>query len=128
MYAIVDIETTGGYAAAHGIMEISIHVFDGTTVVRKFETLINPRQPIPRYIQAMTGITDEMVATAPKFEEVAESIFTILHDKIFIAHSVNFDYSFIKGHLAMHGYDLDCRKLCTVRLSRKIIPGKISYS
>ena len=68
MYAIVDIETTGGYAAAHGIMEISIHVFDGSAVVKKFETLINPRQPIPRYIQAMTGITDEMVASAPLFE------------------------------------------------------------
>ena len=128
MYAIVDIETTGSYSAANGITEISIHVFDGNTVVEKYETLINPGQSIPRYIQAMTGITDEMVADAPRFEEVAQNIYAILQDKIFIAHSVNFDYSFIKGHLAMYGYDLDCRKLCTVRLSRKIIPGKLSYS
>src|SRR4030095_5513058 len=128
MYAIVDIETTGSYSAANGITEISIHVFDGDTVVEKYETLINPGQSIPRYIQAMTGITDEMVADAPRFEEVAQNIYAILQDKIFIAHSVNFDYSFIKGHLAMYGYDLDCRKLCTVRLSRKIIPGKLSYS
>ena len=85
MYAIVDIETTGGYAAAHGIMEISIHVFDGTTVVKKFETLINPRQSIPRYIQAMTGITDEMVASAPLFEDVAEAVFDHLKENIFIA-------------------------------------------
>ena len=128
MYAIVDIETTGSYSAANGITEISIHVFDGATVVEKFETLINPCQSIPRYIQAMTGITDEMVADAPAFEDVAENIYNILNDKIFIAHSVNFDYSFIKGHLAAHGYNLDCKKLCTVRLSRKLIPGKQSYS
>ncbi|MFZ1313568.1 MAG: exonuclease domain-containing protein, partial [Chitinophagaceae bacterium] len=61
MYAIVDIETTGSYAAANGITEISIHIFDGTTVVEKFESLINPGQPIPYYIQAMTGINDKMV-------------------------------------------------------------------
>ena len=128
MYAIVDIETTGSYSAANGITEISIHVFDGTSVVEKYETLINPGQSIPRYIQAMTGITDEMVADAPTFDQVAENIYAILQDKIFIAHSVNFDYSFIKGHLATCGFDRDCRKLCTVRLSRKIIPGKLSYS
>ena len=123
MYAIVDIETTGGYAAAHGIMEISIHVFDGTTVVKKFETLVNPRQSIPRYIQAMTGITDEMVGSAPVFEEVAETVFDHLNDNIFIAHNVNFDYSFIKSHLEACGYQYNAKRLCTVRLSRKIFPG-----
>lgn len=128
MYAIVDIETTGSYAAANGITEISIHVFDGTTVVEKFESLVNPGQPIPYYIQAMTGITDKMVANAPRFEEVAEKIYSILHDKIFIAHNVNFDYSFIKAHLKESGFDLNSKKLCTVRLSRKIFPGFPSYS
>ncbi len=128
MYAIVDIETTGSYAAANGITEISIQIFDGEKVIEKFETLINPRQQIPRYIQAMTGITDEMVATAPAFEEVAEKIYHHLHDKIFVAHNVNFDYSFIKSHLDNFGYDLNTRKLCTVRLSRKILPGHTSYS
>ena len=91
MYAIVDIETTGGYAAANGITEIAIHIFDGEKVTERFETLINPGQPIPYYIQSMTGITDKMVADAPGFEEVAEKIFQLLHDKIFIAHNVNFD-------------------------------------
>lgn len=128
MYAIVDIETTGGYAAANGITEISIHVFDGNTVTEKFETLINPNQPIPYYITAMTGISDKMVSTAPSFEDVAERIFTILHDKVFIAHNVNFDYSFVKSHLKEAGFDLNSKKLCTVRLSRKIIPGLPSYS
>jgi DNA polymerase-3 subunit epsilon len=128
MYAIVDIETTGGYAAANGITEISIHVFDGTKVVDRFETLINPRLPIPRYIQAMTGITDEMVADAPLFEKVAAPIYALLHDKIFVAHNVNFDYSFVRSHLQQCGFDLDTKKLCTVRLSRKILPGFPSYS
>ena len=128
MYAIVDIETTGSYAAANGITEISIHVFDGTRVIEKFETLINPGQPIPYFIQVMTGITDKMVADAPRFEEVAEKIYTILHDKIFIAHNVNFDYSFVNAHLKEAGFDLTSKKLCTVRLSRKIIPGHPSYS
>jgi DNA polymerase III subunit epsilon len=128
MYAIVDIETTGTYSAANGITEISIHVFDGTVVVEKFETLINPGQPIPRYIQAMTGITDEMVADAPSFSDIAQKIYSILHDKIFIAHNVNFDYSFVNGHLREHGFDLNSKKLCTVRLSRKIFPGFPSYS
>src|SRR5258706_8295952 len=115
MYAIVDIETTGGYAAANGITEISIHVFDGEKVIDKFETLINPNQPIPRYIQAFTGINNEMVASAPDFETVAEKIHSLLQDKIFVAHSVNFDYSFIKSHLNECGFDLTSKKLCTVR-------------
>lgn len=127
MYAVVDIETTGSYAAANGITEISIHVFDGNKVVEKFETLVNPLQPIPHYIQSMTGITDDMVAGAPLFEEVAERIFSMLHDKIFIAHNVNFDYSFVKAQLAYCGYQLNSKKLCTVRLSRKIFPGLPSY-
>lgn len=128
MYAIVDIETTGGYAAANGITEISIHVFDGNKVVEKFETLINPCLPIPRYIQAMTGISDEMVANAPEFEEVAPAIYNILSDKIFVAHNVNFDYSFVKSQLQECGFVLNAKKLCTVRLSRKILPGFPSYS
>jgi DNA polymerase-3 subunit epsilon len=128
MYAIVDIETTGGYAAAHGITEISIQVFDGNSVVEKFETLVNPGQPIPRYIQAMTGITDEMVSNAPPFEDVAESVYNFLYDRVFVAHNVNFDYSFIKAHLAAVGYEYNAKRLCTVRLSRKIFPGLPSYS
>jgi len=74
MYAIVDIETTGGYAAANGITEISIHLFDGEKVTTTFETLINPGQPIPNYITAMTGISDKMVADAPSFDKVAGQI------------------------------------------------------
>ncbi len=124
LYAVVDIETTGGYAASHGITEIAILVHDGIKVISRYQTLINPHQSIPIYIQALTGIDDEMVATAPDFKDVALEIYTLLHDKIFVAHNVNFDYSFIKHHLDACGYALTCKKLCTVRLSRKLIPGK----
>lgn len=97
-------------------------------MVDRYETLINPGQPIPYYIQAMTGISDQMVAGAPRFEEVAERIYELLRDKIFIAHNVSFDYSFIKAHLKEAGFELNTKKLCTVRLSRKIFPGFPSYS
>ena len=128
MYAIVDIETTGGFAAGNGITEICIHVFDGQKVVEMYETLINPCQPIPFYIQSMTGITDDMVKDAPLFENVAGKINELLQGKIFVAHNVNFDYSFVKNHLAASNHILNSKKLCTVRLSRKIFPGLPSYS
>ena len=128
LYAVVDIETTGGYAAHHGITEIAILIYDGVQVINRYQTLINPHQSIPIYIQALTGIDNEMVSAAPDFRTVAAEIYTLLHDKIFVAHNVNFDYSFVKHHLDACGYTLNCKKLCTVRLSRKIFPGFSSYS
>jgi len=127
-YAIVDIETTGGYAAANGIIEISIKVFDGEKVVEEFETLVNPNQAIPKYIQGFTGINNEMVQDAPVFEEIAEKVYTYLQGNVFVAHNVNFDYSFIKSHLEFYGYSFNTKKLCTVRLARQIFPGFPSYS
>ncbi len=128
MYAIVDIETTGGYASANGITEIAVFIHNGKRVVKHFETLINPQQRIPNYITALTGIDNSMVANAPAFEEIAEVLFELLQDKIFIAHNVNFDYSFIKHHLKAAGFELNAKKLCTVRLGRKVFPGLPSYS
>lgn len=127
-YAVVDIETTGGYPSGNGITEISIHLMEGNNVVQTWESLINPEQFIPSYIEALTGINNEMVAAAPTFPEVAAHIYEMLHDKIFIAHNVNFDYAFIRHHLSLCGYTLNCKKLCTVRLSRKLFPGLSSYS
>ena len=128
MYAIVDIETTGGHASANGITEIAIYVHDGSKVTRHFKTLINPGQKIPLYITALTGISNAMVAVAPSFEEKAQEIYDILSENIFIAHNVNFDFSFIKHQLKTCGYELNVKKLCTVRLGRKIYPGLPSYS
>lgn len=128
LFAIVDIETTGGYAANNGITELAIVLHDGKKTIKRFETLVNPLQTIPRYIQALTGITDDMVSGAPTFEEIAPNIHELLKDAVFIAHNVNFDYSFVKHQLASCGFDLHAKKLCTVRLSRKVFPGYPSYS
>jgi len=128
LYAVVDIETTGGHASANGITEVAINIHDGNEIVESYTTLINPRQPIPAHITALTGIDDDMLMDAPTFDEVALQIYQLLSNKVFVAHNVNFDYSFLKHHLAASGYDLQCKKLCTVRLSRKLIPGKSSYS
>jgi DNA polymerase-3 subunit epsilon len=128
MYAIVDIETTGGHALANGITEIAIVVHNGKEVVNHYQTLVNPGVKIPEFISALTGISQEMVMAAPPFSVVASEVFELLKNNIFIAHNVNFDYSFVKHHLANAGYNLQTKKLCTVRLARKIIPGKTSYS
>ena len=128
LYAIVDIETTGSYAAGNGITEIAIVIHDGEKVLNFYETLVNPQQHIPLFIQSLTGITNTMVENAPLFDEVAAQVHELLQDKIFVAHNVNFDYSFIKHHLEQRGYELNLKRLCTVRLSRKIIPGLNGYS
>lgn len=128
MYAIVDIETTGGYAESNGITEIAIYVHDGRQIVDSFCTLIDPGRQIPSYIEGFTGITNAMVEHAPSFDNVAHTVFDLLHDKVFVAHNVNFDHSFISNQLSMAGYQLNVKKLCTVRYSRKIFPGLASYS
>jgi DNA polymerase-3 subunit epsilon len=128
LYAVVDIETTGSHASEHGITEIGIVITDGEKVLDFYETLINPEQPIPPFIQVLTGINNDMVAVAPRFEEAAARIFELLQDKVFVAHNVNFDYSFVQHHLRHAGFGLATRKLCTVRLSRKVFPGLAGYS
>lgn len=128
MYAIVDIETTGGYAANNDITEVAIVLHDGRQVVARFETLVKPTRPIPYYIQTLTGISNALVENAPPFSELAEKIHSLLEGCVFIAHNVNFDFSFLRHHLLLAGYDLNCRRLCTVRLSKKLFPGLLSYS
>ena len=128
MYAIVDIETTGGYAANNAITEVAIVLHDGNRELKRYETLVRPGMSIPRYVQALTGINDDMVADAPPFEEIAAVVYEWLKDAVFVAHNVNFDYSFLKHQLQECGFMLNSKKLCTVRLSRKAFPGAPSYS
>lgn len=128
MYAIVDIETTGGYAERHRITEIAIYIHDGTQIVKSFSSLTNPSHYLPGYITGLTGITTAMLEDAPPFKEVAEEVYNLLHENIFIAHNVHFDYSFVRKELEACGYQLNTKKLCTVRLSRKLLPGLRSYS
>src|SRR5512133_2073449 len=128
MYAVVDIETTGGSPVHEKITEIAVFLHDGEKIVDEFTTLINPEKNIPYHITQLTGITNEMVADAPRFFEVARKIVEITQGAVFVAHNVNFDYGFIREEFRRLGYEYDREKLCTVKLSRKIIPGKRSYS
>lgn len=128
MYSVVDIETTGNGFRGQRITEISIFVFDGKKVVDEFTSLVNPEQNIPPFITNLTGITNAMVRTAPKFYEIAKKVQQLTMDTIFVAHNVNFDYNIIKEEFKDLGFDFTRKKLCTVRLSRKIIPGLKSYS
>lgn len=128
VYAIVDIETTGGNASGSRITEIAILIHDGTSVIERFESLVNPQREIPLPIFALTGITNEMVSTAPIFDDIAEKVSQLLADRIFVAHNVNFDYSFVRHELQQSGFPFTARKLCTVRAARKIRPGLGSYS
>ena len=128
LYSIIDIETTGGHASGNRIIEIAIFNFDGENIVDTYQTLINPERRIPPFISSLTGITDEMVADAPVFRDVAKEILSFTNESIFVAHNVNFDYTFVKKELAAIEIPFNRPKLCTVRLSRKIFPGLPSYS
>jgi DNA polymerase-3 subunit epsilon len=128
LYAIVDIETTGGYAAAGGITEVAVVITDGNKIIDRYETLLNPVHTIPTFVETLTGITNAMVENERLFSMVAAELYELLCDKIFVAHNVNFDYSFLKYHFKESGYELDCKKLCTIRLGRQVLPGLKSYS
>lgn len=130
MFAIIDIETCGAkFEFRKGrIIEISILIHDGLTVVDEFSTLINPECYISPYFTNISGITNAMVDDAPKFYEVAKKILEITNDKIFVAHNVGFDYGFVREEFASLGYAYKRDTLCTVRLTRKLIPGLRSYS
>jgi DNA polymerase-3 subunit epsilon len=128
VYAVLDIETTGGSPKREKITEIAIYVYDGRKIIQEFQTLINPEKNIPYYITGLTGITNEMVADAPKFYEVAREIVKITEGKIVVGHNVNFDYGFMKEEFKRLGYQYERERLCTIKMSRKLIPGKRSYS
>lgn len=128
MYCIVDVETTGGVKGPSRLTEIAIFRHDGERVVDSFHSLLNPECPIPPFIRHLTGISDAMVADAPLFADVAPEVVRITQDAVFVAHNVGFDFNFIKKELGWLGHDFFRRTLCTVRTSRKLIPGYPSYS
>jgi len=128
LYAITDIETTGGSTKASKITEIAIYKHDGEKVVDSFVTLVNPEMPIPEFIARLTGIKDSMVSNSPKFFEIAKDIIEFTEDCVFVAHNVGFDYGIIRHEFKLLGYDYRKPHLCTVRASRYVIPGHDSYS
>ena len=127
MYSIIDIEATGGNAKDGKITEVAIYLFDGDQVLDEFDSLINPEKPIPPYVQRLTGINNKMVAKAPKFSEIAPKINSFIKDSCFVAHNVKADYSFIQSEMKKAGLDFKCKRLCTLELSRELIPEAGSH-
>jgi len=128
MYAIIDIETTGGKFNEEGITEIAIYKFDMHEIVDQFISLVNPERAIQPFVVNLTGITDKMVKTAPKFHEIAKRIVEITEDCVFIAHNTSFDYRIIRTEFSRLGYDYIRQTICTVELSKELIPNMPSYS
>jgi DNA polymerase-3 subunit epsilon len=130
-YVVVDTETTGlGYGRGHGITEIAIvRVNAQGKLLHEYQTLVNPGRRIPSEITAITHITNRMVKAAPRFEDIADEVRSLLRDRVFIAHNASFDWGFINAELLRTtGRPLLVEKLCTVRLARKVVPEVRSRS
>ena len=128
MFSIIDIETTGNQYKFGKITEIAIYQHNGQKITDSYSTLINPEMDIPFFITDLTGIDNMMVKDAPKFYEVAKTIVEMTLGRTFVAHNVQFDYKFIRQEFARLGYDYSRKTMCTVQLSRRLLPGHRSYS
>ncbi|CAL2107217.1 DNA polymerase III subunit epsilon [Tenacibaculum sp. 190524A02b] len=128
MYAILDIETTGGKYNEEGITEIAIYKYDGHRIVDQFISLINPERDIQDFVVKLTGINNKMLRNAPKFFEIAKRIIEITQDCILIAHNASFDYRILRTEFDRLGYDYKKNTICTVTLSKKLIDNAPSYS
>ncbi|MEC4116426.1 exonuclease domain-containing protein [Myroides phaeus] len=128
MYAILDIETTGGQFNEEGITEIAIYKFDGNQIVDQFISLVNPEKEIQPFVVKLTGINNAMLRLAPKFYEVAKRIIEITENCVIVAHNAEFDYRVIRNEFRRLGYDFARNTLCTVELSQKLLPDMQSYS
>lgn len=120
--AIVDIETTGSSAIYGRIIEIAVIRVEDGKIKRQFQSLINPQRFIPYSIEQLTGITNDDVANAPLFEDIARDVFRLLDGAIFVAHNARFDYGFVKNEFRRLGKTFNARCLCTVKLSRRLYP------
>ncbi|MDR1567239.1 MAG: 3'-5' exoribonuclease [Streptococcaceae bacterium] len=127
MYAVVDLETTGSSPQLDKLIQIGIVFIEHGVVVDSFSQDINPEQKLSAHIAKLTQITDAQLLRAPLFEEVAELIYTLLKDKIFIAHNINFDYQFLKYQFAQQGFDFDVKGIDTVELTQILYPTLDSY-
>ncbi len=128
MYAILDIETTGGQFNEEGITEIAIYKFDGHEIVDQFISLVNPEIPIQPFVVKLTGINNAMLRSAPKFFEVAKRIIEMTNDCVLVAHNADFDYRILRTEFRRLGYDFNIKTLCTVELSKRLLPEQTSHS
>jgi DNA polymerase-3 subunit epsilon len=128
MYAIIDVETTGGSPSVDRIIEIAVIVYDGEAILEQYSSLVNPRRNIDKYVTQLTGITDKMVKNAPAFEDIQDKILSLTDGNIFVAHNVKFDYGMIRSEYKRTGIDFIRKHIDTVTLSQKVLPGFNSYS
>ena len=127
MYAVVDVETTGGKYNEEGITEIAIYKFDGSEIVDQFISLVNPERPIQPFVVQLTGINENMLRNAPKFYEVAKRVVEITEDCTLVAHNAIFDYRMLCTEFNRLGFTYQRQTLCTVALAKKLIPEQASY-
>lgn len=127
LFSILDLETTGGKFNKEGITEIAIYKFDGIKIIDEFISLINPQIPIQPYVQELTGINNKMLLTAPKFYQVCKRVLEITDNTILVAHNASFDYRMLKVEFNRLGYRFNIPQICTVNLSKKLIPDMDSY-
>jgi DNA polymerase III epsilon subunit family exonuclease len=130
-YVVVDVETTGGSIRyGHRITEVAAVCIDGQgNLLEEFRTLVNPGRPIPRFVTALTNITNDMVRDAPRFDDIAPQLIRILENRIFVAHNAMFDLQFVGSELVFStGYVFEPRVLCTMKLARKLVPEVSSRS
>jgi len=126
--AIVDLETTGAHPSWDRITEIAVIEVAGGDIVSEWSTLVNPGTSIPAAIQALTGITNEMVEDAPSFEELSAGLYERLDGRVFVAHNARFDYGFLRHAFERSGLRYQAPTLCTVRLSRRLYPGHARHN
>lgn len=128
MFAVIDVETTGGQVMEDRITEIAIFLTDGTKIIDSYTSLVNPEKKIMPFVANLTGITDEMVSTAPLFADIADKVEEMTKDAIFVAHNIGFDYSIIRKEFKRLNRAYKRSNLCTVKLSQKTIKDQPSYS
>jgi DNA polymerase-3 subunit epsilon len=128
VYVVLDVETTGGKAGNDRVTEVGAVKVQAGEVLDTFSTLVNPERHVPSFISRLTGISNAMVADAPRFADIANALATFLQGAVFVAHNAKFDYGFIRAELARCGITLDMPQLCTVVNMRRYYPGLVSYS
>ena len=128
MYAILDIETTGGKYDEEGITEIAIYRHDGETITDQFSSLVNPQIEIQPFVQKLTGISGKMLQNAPKFYEIAKRVVQITEDCVIVAHNAAFDYRILQTEFRRLGFAFERKSLCTVSLSQLLLPDQPAYS
>ena len=128
MYAIIDIETTGGDYDEEGITEIAIYQYDGFKITDQFCSLINPKKQIQPFVKKLTGINEKMLEKAPIFFEVAKRIVEITRNCIIVAHNAAFDYRILKTEFKRLGYVFERETICTINLSKELLPEQNEFS